>query len=61
MMEQAKLNRLNSLFEKMVAESANIIEKQELKSLYNDFINDGREQPHAKNSYSHTNKVAINS
>ncbi|GAA6203804.1 MULTISPECIES: hypothetical protein [Thalassotalea] len=61
MMEQSKLNRLNSLFEKMVAESANIIEKRELKSLYNEFINDGREQPRSSTSYQQPRKVAINS
>ncbi|MDO6444905.1 hypothetical protein Q4493_03850 [Colwellia sp. 1_MG-2023] len=60
-MEQNKLNRLNSLFEKMVANSANLIEKRELKSLYNEFINDGRDQPHQKSAYNHANKVAINS
>lgn len=45
----------------MVANSANLIEKRELKSLYNEFINDGRDQPRQKSAYNHANKVAINS
>ncbi|WP_170246320.1 hypothetical protein [Colwellia hornerae] len=42
-MEQTKLNRLNDLFEKAVADKANIIERRELKVLYQEYIDDGRE------------------
>jgi hypothetical protein len=42
-MERYKLNRLNVLFEKMMAEKANLLEKRELNSLYQEFIDDGRD------------------
>ncbi|WP_157470925.1 hypothetical protein [Colwellia sp. PAMC 20917] len=42
-MEQRKLNRLNDLFEKAVADKANLIERRELKVLYQEYIDDGRE------------------
>lgn len=61
MMEQTKVNRLNSLFEKMVANNANIIEKRELNNLYQEFINDGRDKPRYNDSYNQLSKVAINS
>jgi len=42
-MEKSKLVKLNSLFEKMVSSSANMIEQRELKNLYQEYINEGRE------------------
>lgn len=42
-MEPVKVNRLNALFEKMVADNVNVIERKELAMLYQEFINDGRE------------------
>lgn len=42
-MSPRELSRLNSLFEKMVADSANIKEQRELTQLYQEFINDGRD------------------
>ncbi|MBA6337888.1 MAG: hypothetical protein ACI9O3_000955 [Colwellia sp.] len=42
-MVQRKLNRLNDLFEKAVADKANVIERRELKVLYQEYIDDGRE------------------
>tara|TARA_R110001592_G_scaffold37251_32_gene124436 strand:- start:6596 stop:6814 length:219 start_codon:yes stop_codon:yes gene_type:complete len=42
-MEQRKLIRLNDLFEKAVADKANVIERRELKVLYQEYIDDGRE------------------
>lgn len=60
-MDQNKINRLNSLFEKMVANNANIIERRELNNLYQEFINDGRDKPRFNYSYNPINKVAINS
>lgn len=43
MMEQRKVAQLNVLFEKMVSNAANTIERHELNNLYLEFINDGRE------------------
>ncbi len=43
MMEQKKITRLNILFEKVVADNANIIERRELSVLYQEYINDGRD------------------
>jgi uncharacterized protein YnzC (UPF0291/DUF896 family) len=59
MMEQNKVKRLNSLFEKMVANDVNMIEKKELNNLYQDYINDGRDNPR-KTYYAQVNKVALN-
>jgi hypothetical protein len=42
-MEQKELTRLSILFEKAVADKANIIEKKELNTLYQQYIDDGRE------------------
>ncbi len=42
-METYKVNRLNELFEKMVSERASKAECSELKVLYNQFIEHGRE------------------
>jgi len=57
MMEQVKVNRLNSLFEKMVANDVNVIEKKELNNLYQEYINDGRDIPRKK-FYAQVNRVA---
>jgi hypothetical protein len=46
MMEHKKTTRLNDLFEKVVADKANIIERRELSVLYEEYINDGREKTH---------------
>ncbi len=43
MMDQKKITRLNILFEKVVDDNANIIERRELSVLYQEYINDGRE------------------
>ena len=42
-MDKNKLTRLNHLFEKVVSEKANIKERRELKALYQEYIDDGRE------------------
>lgn len=42
-MNQVEMSRLNSLFEKMVSDRANMKEQRELSQLYQEFINDGRE------------------
>lgn len=42
-MEASKLVRLNCLFEKAVANNAKLLEKRELGKLYDEFINDGRD------------------
>lgn len=41
-MNTNKLVRLNSLFEKALTNNVKLIEKRELADLYNEFINDGR-------------------
>lgn len=61
MMEQTKVSRLNSLFEKMVSNNANMIERRELNNLYREFIDAGRDKPRYSSSYNHINKIAINS
>jgi hypothetical protein len=38
-----KLTRLNNLFEKVVSDQANIIERRELNTLYAEYIDEGRE------------------
>jgi hypothetical protein len=43
-MEPSKLVRLNCLFEKAVANNAQLLEKRELDELYDEFINDGRDK-----------------
>lgn len=43
-MESSRISRLNTLFEKMVAEAANVSECSELKQLYSEYIDDGREE-----------------
>ena len=42
LMSKEKIVRLQELFEKMVAECANDIERKELKTLYQEYINFGR-------------------
>lgn len=59
-MEQTKVDRLNFLFEKMIANSANVIERRELNNLYQEYINDGRDKPQQSSSYRPMNKVAVN-
>ena len=44
-MEQRKVTRLNTLFEKMVSSNVNVIERRELNHLYNEYIDDGRDKP----------------
>ncbi len=48
MMEQKKITRLSDLFEKVVADNANVIERRELSVLYQEYINDGREKNHQR-------------
>jgi len=43
MLEPKKTIRLNNLFEKVVSDKANIIERRELNALYQEYINDGRD------------------
>lgn len=42
-MNTNKLVRLNCLFEKALVNNVKLIEKRELAELYNEFINDGRD------------------
>ena len=42
-MDTNKLSELNRLFEKAVSNQANMDERQSLNSLYQDFIDDGRD------------------
>jgi hypothetical protein len=46
MMEKNKLNRLSDLFEKVVADNASVIERRELSVIYQEYINDGRDNNH---------------
>lgn len=46
-MERSKVDRMNILFEKMVSECASKSERGELKSLYQEYIDDGRNKFHA--------------
>lgn len=41
-MKPVEMSRLNTLFEKMVANRANIKEQRELSQLYSEFINEDR-------------------
>lgn len=59
MMEQSKVSRLNLLFEKVVANNANVIERRELNNLYQEYINDGRDKTHQNTSANYLSKVAI--
>jgi uncharacterized protein YnzC (UPF0291/DUF896 family) len=59
MMEQKKITRLNILFEKVVDDNANIIERRELSVLYQEYINDGRENtPSARASIQYRHAMA---
>jgi len=42
-MNSNKTSRLSILFEKMVADRASVAERYELKVLYQEYINDGRD------------------
>lgn len=46
-MKQTELNRLNDLFEKMLSSNANRVERRELTHLYQEYIDDGRENAHS--------------
>ena len=48
MMEQKKMTRLSDLFEKVVADNANVVERRELSALYQEYINDGRDKSHQR-------------
>lgn len=43
MMDTQKISQLNQLFEKMMADEASREEQFELKHLYSEYINDGRD------------------
>lgn len=47
-MDAIKLTRLNCLFEKAVNNNAKLLEQQELKQLYNEYINEGRNHGKSK-------------
>lgn len=57
MMEQPKVERLNDLFEKMLSNDANNIEKNELSALYQEFIDDGRDK--SQRRYKTHNKTRV--
>ena len=59
-MEQRKVNRLNELFEKMVSDNANLIERKELNNLYQEYINDGRENSARKSLDDSIKRIAMN-
>ncbi|GHE94144.1 hypothetical protein GCM10011501_24600 [Thalassotalea profundi] len=59
-MEQPKVDRLNDLFEKVLANSANSIEKHELGRLYKEFIDDGRDNKQRKYEPSSKKYTAFN-
>ena len=50
-MKEKQLNRLNDLFEKVLASKANHFEKSELSHLYQEYIDDGRDQQANNKSY----------
>lgn len=54
MMDTQKICQLNQLFEKMVADEASREEKFELKHLYSEFINDGRDKALPQNTVKFT-------
>lgn len=41
-MDAIKLTRLNCLFEKALDNNAKLVEQHELKQLYNEYVNEGR-------------------
>ncbi|GLX78091.1 hypothetical protein tinsulaeT_14310 [Thalassotalea insulae] len=59
-MDKRKVNRLNTLFEKMVSDDANINERRELDQLYQEYINDGRDHPRRKSLNDSFRKIAMN-
>jgi len=59
-MENKKVNRLNMLFEKMVSNSADVIEKRELNSLYQEYIDDGRDNHQKPVNKSTVKNLALN-
>ena len=59
MMEQPKVERLNNLFEKMLANNANNVEQNELSALYQEFIDDGRDIRQRKNKSSKKTTVFL--
>jgi len=58
-MENSQVVKLNSLFEKMVSNSANAHEKRELNHLYQEYINDGRDGVAKPRVNRRQNKVAV--
>ncbi len=59
-MDKRKVNRLNTLFEKMVSDKANLNERRELDQLYQEYINDGRDNPRRKSLDDSIRKIAMN-
>jgi len=57
-MKRIKMERLNALFEKMVANSANNEERCELRVLYQEYIDDGRSGAYQAQSSEPTMQVA---
>lgn len=49
-MEQSSLNRMNTLFERMVSNMASPSERMELNHLYDQFFFDGRDCEHIRHT-----------
>lgn len=49
-MDSHKINELNQLFEKMMAEKASTEDKYKLKNLYSEYIDDGRGKAQSSNT-----------
>ena len=58
-MKNSQVVKLNSLFEKMVSNSANALEERELNHLYQEYINDGRDSITKSRMNRRQNKVAV--
>ena len=58
-MKNSQVVKLNSLFEKMVSNSANALEERELNYLYQEYINDGRDSIAKSRMNRRQNKVAV--
>ena len=58
-MKNSQVVKLNSLFEKMVSNSANALEERELNHLYQEYINDGRDSIVKSRMNRRQNKVAV--
>ena len=58
-MKNSQVVKLNSLFEKMVSNSANALEERELNHLYKEYINDGRDSITKSRMNRRQNKVAV--